>query len=124
MGARRVQYEGKVHEFPEGTTDAEVAAALGGDGGGGSSAAGAGTSGSPAAPASLWDKVKHYAGIFAKDLAPGAQNPYPGMGQEEKSEAAQHESDADLERAREGRSPLYRAVAPVAGVFSNVEGME
>lgn len=56
---------------------------------------------------------------------PGGQNPYPGMGQEEKSAAATESAQADQARNKEGYSLPYRAIVPVAeSIGVNVPGME
>jgi hypothetical protein len=56
---------------------------------------------------------------------PSAQNPYPGMGQEDKAAAAAQSSDRDQSRKAAGYSAPYRALAPVAeSVGANVSGME
>jgi hypothetical protein len=50
----RIEYEGKVHEFPDGWTDAEIAEALGGQ---------------PAAPTELGDAVKNAPSALARGVA-------------------------------------------------------
>lgn len=58
-------------------------------------------------------------------LTPRGFNPYPGMGQEEKSEAAAEAGQQDLQRKQEGRSLAYRVGVPFAeSVGANVPGME
>jgi hypothetical protein len=57
-------------------------------------------------------------------LKPQAQNPYPGMGQEQKAQAAIDARQEDQTRKSEGHGALYRAAAPVAGIVTNVPGME
>jgi hypothetical protein len=58
-------------------------------------------------------------------LKPQALNPYPGMGQEDKTQAAAQSQAEDQQRKAEGRSLPYRAIAPVGeSVGANVPGME
>jgi hypothetical protein len=58
-------------------------------------------------------------------LFPTAQNPYPGMGVEQKQQAAQQSAVEDQSRKDAGYGRAYRAVAPVAeAVGANVPGME
>ncbi len=56
---------------------------------------------------------------------PAGQNPYPGMGQEEKAAAAGGAYEQDVARQQAGYSPAYRAAAPLAqAVGADVPGME
>lgn len=65
----------------------------------------------------LWSDIKN--------IRPSAQNPYPGMGQEEKTAAATAEAQRDQSRQAAGYSAPYRFVAPVAESLGvNVPGME
>jgi hypothetical protein len=80
----------------------------------------------------LDDQPVQHAGVWASlgaDLGnllhPSGFNPYPGMGQEEKSAAAANASEQDQQRAQEGRSLAYRAAVPFGqSVGLNVPGME
>lgn len=66
----------------------------------------------------LWDSVSNIS-------FPSAQNPYPGMGVEQKVEAAQASQERDQARKAAGYSTAYRALAPVAeSVGADVQGME
>jgi hypothetical protein len=65
----------------------------------------------------LWSDIKN--------IRPSAQNPYPGMGQDEKTAAATTEGQRDQSRQAAGYSAPYRFVAPVAESLGvNVPGME
>jgi hypothetical protein len=56
---------------------------------------------------------------------PSGQNPYPGMGQEEKAAAAGEAHEQDVARQQAGYSPTYRVAAPLAqAVGADVPGME
>lgn len=67
----------------------------------------------------------HYLSDLAGLLHPAALNPYPGMGLEQKQEAAQQSLQQDQSRQAAGYSLPYRALAPVAqAVGTNVPGME
>lgn len=57
-------------------------------------------------------------------VTPQGQNPYPGMGQEEKMAAAEQAKSLDTQRKEEGRGLAYRAAAPIAGLVADVPGME
>ena len=65
----------------------------------------------------LWSDIKN--------IRPSAQNPYPGMGQDEKTAAATAEAQRDQSRQAAGYSAPYRFVAPVAESLGvNEPGME
>ena len=66
-----------------------------------------------------WDTIKGA-------LTPQAQNPYPGMGVEQKVEAADRASQADQYRQDTGRSLPYRILAGIGGAITpaNVPTME
>lgn len=58
-------------------------------------------------------------------ITPQAQNPYPGMGLEQKQEAAQESAAEDAERKKAGYSTGYRMAAPIAqSIGVNVPKME
>jgi hypothetical protein len=70
-----------------------------------------------------------FAGTAVNDLKgflrPQAQNPYPGMGQEQKAADAAIADQQDKNRKAAGYSMPYRVLAPVAqSVGTNVPGME
>lgn len=81
-----------------------------------------------------WSAVpqEHHDGFWAAAgetisglLKPQAANPYPGMGQDEKTQAAAQSGEQAMQRAREGRSAAYQTLAPVAeAVGVDVPGME
>ena len=81
----------------------------------------AATPASPQNPGFFKSMIGDIAGI----LHPSGFNPYPGMGQEEKSAAATDAYQQDQERKKAGYSLPYRALVPVAeSVGVNVSGME
>ena len=64
---------------------------------------------------------------YLKNLVryPSAQNPYPGMGLEEKQAAAQQAAEQNRSEKAAGYSALYRGLVPVASSIGvNVPGME
>jgi hypothetical protein len=62
---------------------------------------------------------------LAAFLKPSAQNPYPGMGIEQKAEAQYQSQMNDLRREQEKYSRLYRIAAPVGeSIGINATGME
>jgi KTSC domain len=75
----------------------------------------------------IWDTIKSdVKGIFSPsgDMAVG-NNPYPGMGQDEKAQAAADSHARDQSRKQAGYSLPYRAIAPVGESLGvNVSGME
>ena len=71
-----------------------------------------------------WDTIKKDLGNLVT-RGPSAQNPYPGMGMEDKAAATEQSSKNDESRKAAGYSLPYRAIAPVAeSVGVNVPGME
>ena len=77
------------------------------------------------APAANPGLFKSFFSDIAGIFHPSAQNPYPGMGQEEKSAAAAESTQRDVDRKKAGYSSEYRAVAPLAeSIGVNVSGTE
>lgn len=67
---------------------------------------------------------KSFGGDLKGLLTPQGQNPYPGMGVEQKVEAANSASAADEARKASGHGIPYRVGATVISPITNVQGME
>jgi hypothetical protein len=91
--------------------------------------ASSGPAAKPPTEESFGEKAGHMLGTAYADLKgllkPQAQNPYPGMGQEQKAADAAIAEQQDKNRKAAGYSVPYRVLVPVAqSVGANVPGME